>query len=268
MAKVQCEPVVKNFEDTSKFLYEFGAQKTNYNKPMPKKLEDLSKRIAQKVTQENPRLTLTDETSLEQALMEAEIYTPAAIASVSKLTLTGIVTDDDFRFIDDRMSKTLNELDINGESVGKNNSEIRSELSKRRSAWLDLEYAQLEKDLEERKLLNEASKAVQKEGKYDEIIYFGDGLVTVKLNDKYGFIDKTGSEVIPAKYDDAWRFVNGLAEVELDGKHGFIDKTGNEVVPVKYDEVGFYDNGFPQSQQDAVRVFRKNFLRIGFGFYQ
>jgi serine/threonine protein kinase len=74
--------------------------------------------------------------------------------------------------------------------------------------------------------------------KYDNVRFFSDGLAAVKLNGmaygKWGFIDKTGKEVIPFKYDDAWRFSEGLAAVKLNGKWGFIDKTGKKVIPSKY----------------------------------
>jgi hypothetical protein len=53
-------------------------------------------------------------------------------------------------------------------------------------------------------------------------------LASVKLNGKYGFIDKTGQEIIPLKYDEAWSFHEGLGGVKLDGKSGYVDKRGNE----------------------------------------
>ena len=61
-------------------------------------------------------------------------------------------------------------------------------------------------------------------------------LYLVCREDKYGYIDKTGREVIPCKYDDANDFREGLAKVQKSGKYGFIDKTGREVIPCKYDE--------------------------------
>ena len=90
--------------------------------------------------------------------------------------------------------------------------------------------------------------------KYDEIIFipanydrthysFSEGLVGAKLNGKWGFIDKTGKEVIPFKYDYAEEFINGLARVKLNGKYGFIDKTDKEVIPFKYDDARSFRNG-------------------------
>lgn len=70
--------------------------------------------------------------------------------------------------------------------------------------------------------------------RYDYVGLFQDGLALVKLNGKYGFIDKTGIEVIPLKYDDAISFQNGLAHVRLNGKHGFINKTAQVIIPFIY----------------------------------
>jgi hypothetical protein len=65
---------------------------------------------------------------------------------------------------------------------------------------------------------------------YNEIGAFSeDGLAKVKLDGKYGYIDKTGEEVIPVKYDRIGAFsADGLAVVVLDGKYGYIDKTGKK----------------------------------------
>ena len=79
---------------------------------------------------------------------------------------------------------------------------------------------------------------------YDDIDrIFPDGLASVRLNGKWGFVDTTGSEVIPCKYDYTYGFSNGLAKVELDGKWGYIDKTGRVVIPLKYDWVGDFSKG-------------------------
>ena len=52
----------------------------------------------------------------------------------------------------------------------------------------------------------------------------------VRLNGKYGFIDKTGKEVIECKYGDTYDFHEGLAAVKLNGKWYYIDHKGNIVL--------------------------------------
>jgi hypothetical protein len=74
--------------------------------------------------------------------------------------------------------------------------------------------------------------------------FFREGLAAVKLNGKYGYIDKTGIEVIPLKYDrvsDSFR--EGLTQVVLKGKCGWIDKAGKEVIPLKYDIASDFNEG-------------------------
>ena len=81
---------------------------------------------------------------------------------------------------------------------------------------------------------------------YNDIYKFSEGLAVVVLNRKYGYIDKTGREVIPLKFDDAGNFSNGLAPVDLNYKYGFIDKTGGEVIPFKYDWARKFSEGLAQ----------------------
>ena len=60
--------------------------------------------------------------------------------------------------------------------------------------------------------------------------YESDGLACVQINNKYGFIDKYGKEVIPLKYDYAGSFNERFAPVQVNGKYGFIDINGNIVI--------------------------------------
>ena len=84
-------------------------------------------------------------------------------------------------------------------------------------------------------LLNKKSNTLLYRRWYDKIYVFEEGLAVVELNEKFGFIDTTGKEVIPRKYDFADDFSDGIARVELNEKFGFIDKTDREVIPLKYD---------------------------------
>ncbi|MDR3227382.1 MAG: WG repeat-containing protein [Prevotellaceae bacterium] len=71
----------------------------------------------------------------------------------------------------------------------------------------------------------------------------------VKLNGKYGLIDKSGNEVISCKYDYVSLFRENLALVKLNRKWGFINKTDNEVIPLKYDKILY----FGEEMQDDNR---------------
>ena len=66
----------------------------------------------------------------------------------------------------------------------------------------------------------------------------------IVLNGKYGFIDKNGKEVIPCNYDFACVFDEGLAAIKLNGKWGFIDRDGIEGIPHRYEDVYAFSEGF------------------------
>ena len=56
-----------------------------------------------------------------------------------------------------------------------------------------------------------------------------EGFAPVVINEKWGYIDRSGKMVIPAKYDDAGSFTDGRASVELNGRTFTIDRSGREI---------------------------------------
>ena len=50
---------------------------------------------------------------------------------------------------------------------------------------------------------------------FDYASDFSDGLARVEINDKSGFVNKTGKMVIPCKYEGASDFSEGLASVYI-----------------------------------------------------
>lgn len=120
---------------------------------------------------------------------------------------------------------------------------------------------------------------------FDDISEFGtdvDGLAMVKMNGKWGLIDKTGKFRVELKYDsqkwsnansrfvqvnDKWGLIDlegnylaepkydviagynstgfheGLAPVSIDGLWGYIDETGKEVIAPKYAAASAFEGG-------------------------
>lgn len=77
---------------------------------------------------------------------------------------------------------------------------------------------------------------------YDYAHAFSVGLALVRQNGWWGYVDKTGKEVIPCIYNPAWSFTKtGLAAVCMEGKCGFIDQTGKEVIPFIYDDARYFN---------------------------
>ena len=59
---------------------------------------------------------------------------------------------------------------------------------------------------------------------------FSERLAGVRLDGKFGFIDRSGKLVIPARFDLVGSFTAGIAEVVRDGKAGAIDRQGRTIV--------------------------------------
>src|SRR4051812_2006536 len=56
-------------------------------------------------------------------------------------------------------------------------------------------------------------------------------MIPIRKNDRWGFIDTTGIVEIPCMYEWVNHFSEGLAECGLNEKAGFIDKTGKVIIP-------------------------------------
>ncbi|MES2764934.1 MAG: WG repeat-containing protein [Bacteroidota bacterium] len=77
--------------------------------------------------------------------------------------------------------------------------------------------------------------------KYNNVYPFDDGVTAVGKGNrsftKWGYIDKSGQEIIPLQYDEAKPFKKGVAIVKKGNMWGLIDKTGKEVTPLKYGDL-------------------------------
>ena len=90
---------------------------------------------------------------------------------------------------------------------------------------------------------------------YDHIDNFYEGMARVTKDDKTGFIDKMGNEVIPCKYDpleiDAnQEFSDGLALVCKDNKIFYINKKGEKAFPFNYDSTCGFSEGYAIVEKD------------------
>jgi hypothetical protein len=89
----------------------------------------------------------------------------------------------------------------------------------------------------------------------DEIFLLNKKLLRVRAGEKFGFIDTTGTIIIPLTFDEAEDFSEGLA-VAIEGeKYGYIDKNGKWAVQPLYDEAEPFHDGVA-----IVRVNKKALL--------
>lgn len=60
-------------------------------------------------------------------------------------------------------------------------------------------------------------------------------LYLIEVNNKYGYINKQGKEIVSPKYDSAGEFSEGIAPVCKKNKCGYINTNGEIVIPFKFD---------------------------------
>lgn len=76
-------------------------------------------------------------------------------------------------------------------------------------------------------------------------------LVRNNKSNRWGYIDKTGQIVIKPQYPRAHPFSEGLAAVEVDGKFSYIDKSGKEIIKTEFEAVGDFSDGMAQVRDPA-----------------
>ena len=76
---------------------------------------------------------------------------------------------------------------------------------------------------------------------------FSEGLASVKIEGRWGYIDKTGEYVIRPQFDDVkLSFEDGLALVAIgrgEGKWGYINKVGEYVINPQFDDAWPFSEG-------------------------
>jgi TonB family protein len=70
--------------------------------------------------------------------------------------------------------------------------------------------------------------------KYDFADDFSEGLASVSINKKSGYINHAGAFVIPPRFDSCSSFSEGLAAVGMGPLYGFINTDGNMVIKPKF----------------------------------
>lgn len=86
---------------------------------------------------------------------------------------------------------------------------------------------------------------------YDEIFAFKEGLASVEIDEKCGYIDKDNNLVIPLMYDTAMSFSEGLAMVCVGEKCGYINKQNEMVIAPEFDAATPFENGEAKVKKDG-----------------
>ena len=75
---------------------------------------------------------------------------------------------------------------------------------------------------------------------YDDSGYFEEGIVPMKLGEKWGMVNHKNETIIPFEYEDIFGCNNNRISAKLNGKWGVIDKFNNKLIDFKYDEICIY----------------------------
>ena len=90
---------------------------------------------------------------------------------------------------------------------------------------------------------NKLKSGVSPYNLFDDISNYIDGIASVRINDKYNFIDKNGNILSKQLFDYAWDFNKNVAKVELDNKYNFINKEGILISNIWFDLAQEFNDG-------------------------
>lgn len=92
-------------------------------------------------------------------------------------------------------------------------------------------------------LINKKGESVKLLKGIDFLKFSNEGKLAVRSQNKWGYIDMKGNQVIPFQYDSCDSFKGDYAKVQVDGKWGIIDKTGKTIIKPQYKNIIPCDNG-------------------------
>ena len=94
--------------------------------------------------------------------------------------------------------------------------------------------------------------------KFDKIYDFVDGIARFKFNNKFGFIDTSGVEIVEVKFKNAEDYSNGLALVQDENGYNIINSTGNIIHHIEGNNLVSCTFSYPQ-KEDVMKFLYGNF---------
>ncbi|WP_198400783.1 WG repeat-containing protein, partial [Campylobacter rectus] len=87
--------------------------------------------------------------------------------------------------------------------------------------------------------------------KADNVNKPNEKLFVNEIDDKYGYVNAKGEQVIECKFDEAYSFTEDLAVVKKDGKYGYINTKGEQIIECKFDLVRSFSEGLARVKKDS-----------------
>lgn len=92
-------------------------------------------------------------------------------------------------------------------------------------------------------MIDAKGNVIVKAGAFDEVTHFSESLAAVRIEQKWGFINKTGQLAIKTKYDQVHPFKEGAAAVKIGNNWGFIDHENVIKIPAQYERADDFHDG-------------------------
>lgn len=89
----------------------------------------------------------------------------------------------------------------------------------------------------------EQKEKTPKSSKYEIQGPYCNGLARVRMNKKWGYIDKNGAEIVKPKYIQVENFNEGLARVRGQKGWGLIDTTGTIILVAEFNYISDFTDG-------------------------
>jgi len=107
--------------------------------------------------------------------------------------------------------------------------------------WEDV--AVVSRDNKTYELMNKKGEIFKTLTGIETLKFTNDGLLAIKENGKWGYMNQKAETKVTPKYDDCESFKYGYAKVKLGTKWGIIDKSGTEIIEPKYENIVSGENG-------------------------
>lgn len=87
---------------------------------------------------------------------------------------------------------------------------------------------------------------------YDKIERYMNDFITVVKGDKIGLFDTKGNLVMEPRLEECYSsWWEGLTRVKINGKWGCIDRNGNVSIRVEFEELGVFQEGFARAKENG-----------------